>query len=76
MKHYPTGLPRDFKVPRYVVSNWPRLVQLSWIVTDENGNKLKSGDHIIRHDDGHKFYLSNNGVWLTDFVAPNYLIIP
>ena len=28
------------------------------------------------HDDGHKFYLSNNGVWLTDFVAPNYLIIP
>ena len=28
------------------------------------------------HDDGHKFYLSNNGVWLTDFVALNYLIIP
>ena len=28
------------------------------------------------HDDGLKFYLSNNGVWLTDFVAPNYLIIP
>ena len=28
------------------------------------------------HDDGHQFYLSNNGVWLTDFVAPNYLIIP
>lgn len=27
---------------------WPRLVQLSWIVTDENGNKLKSGDHIVR----------------------------
>ena len=25
------------------------------------------------HDEGHKFYLSNNGVWLTDFVAPEYL---
>ena len=54
MKHYlffdteTTGLPKDFKIPRYVVSNWPRLVQLSWIVTDENGNKLKSGDHIVR----------------------------
>ena len=54
MKHYlffdteTTGLPKDFKIPRYVVSNWPRLVQLSWIVTDENGNRLKSGDHIIR----------------------------
>ena len=54
MKHYlffdteTTGLPKDFKIPRYVVSNWPRLVQLSWIVTDENGNRLKSGDHIVR----------------------------
>lgn len=25
------------------------------------------------HDDGHKFYLSNNGVWLTDNVPTKYL---
>ena len=43
-----TGLPKDFKLPRFIVSNWPRLVQLSWIVTDEKGNRLKTGDHIIR----------------------------
>lgn len=24
------------------------------------------------HEDGIKFYLSNNGVWLTDFVDPMY----
>ena len=43
-----TGLPIDFKIPRYVVSNWPRLVQLSWIITDEKGNRLKTADHIVR----------------------------
>lgn len=26
--------------------------------------------------DGCKFYLSANNVWLTDYVAPNYLVIP
>jgi putative RNA 2'-phosphotransferase len=25
------------------------------------------------HKDGHLFYLSNNGVWLTDFVAVEYI---
>lgn len=25
------------------------------------------------HADGHKFYISENGVWLTDFVPPKYL---
>lgn len=26
------------------------------------------------HEDGIKFYLSNNGVWLTEYVSPKYLI--
>ena len=25
------------------------------------------------HEEGHEFYLSTNGVWLTDHVAPRYL---
>lgn len=45
-----TGLPLDYSLPRSAVNNWPRLVQLSWIVTDENGNRLKTADHIIRPD--------------------------
>ena len=28
------------------------------------------------HADGHKFYLSANGVWLTDVVPPQYLQFP
>jgi len=26
------------------------------------------------YEDGKKFYLSNNGVWLTDYVNPKYFI--
>jgi putative RNA 2'-phosphotransferase len=26
------------------------------------------------HDDGIAFYLSNNGVWLTDYINPKYII--
>lgn len=28
------------------------------------------------HDDGHKFYLTGNGVWYTDHVPTDYLLWP
>jgi len=28
------------------------------------------------HDDGHQFYLSENGVWLVEAVPPEYLRFP
>lgn len=28
------------------------------------------------HDDGYKFFQSDNGVWLTDFVLPRYIEFP
>jgi DNA polymerase III epsilon subunit-like protein len=43
-----TGIPRNFKAPASDVDNWPRLVQLSWILMDEEGNRLHEGDYIIR----------------------------
>lgn len=44
-----TGLPRDFNAPSTNVYNWPRLVQLSWILKDER-KELSRGDFIIRPD--------------------------
>jgi len=32
--------------------------------------KIKAGEMFSA---GHKFFLSGNGVWLTDYVAPEYL---
>lgn len=45
-----TGVPRDYKAPASNTQNWPRLVQLAWIMTDEDGNRLSSGNNIIKPD--------------------------
>lgn len=45
-----TGLPDDYDEPTTNTANWPRLVQLSWIVTNEKGEKLKEQDFIVYPD--------------------------
>ena len=45
-----TGLPLDYNAPTSNSANWPRLVQLSWIVTDVDGNIIKQSDNIIYPD--------------------------
>ena len=42
-----TGIPKDYNEPTSNSSNWPRLVQLSWIITDEECNVLSQNDFII-----------------------------
>lgn len=42
-----TGVPRNYKAPASDLNNWPRIVQISWIVS--NGKDiLDKQDHIIR----------------------------
>ncbi len=43
-----TGLPRNWKAPVTDVNNWPRLVQLAYLLYDNNGNKVSGGDFIIK----------------------------
>ncbi len=45
-----TGLPRNYKAHYSQTSNWPRIVQLSWIVADLKGKILKESDNIIKVD--------------------------
>ena len=45
-----TGLPRDYNAPSSNLNNWPRLVQLAWIVSDYDGNVISSENHIIFPD--------------------------
>ena len=35
--------------------------------------KVESGR---MHSDGHEFYLSSSGIWLTEYVPPEYLVFP
>lgn len=41
------GLPRNKNLSISATSNWPRMIQLAWLVTDEQGSILKSQSHII-----------------------------
>lgn len=41
------GLPQYYNVDVCITSNWPRMIQLAWLVTDEQGNILKRQSRII-----------------------------
>lgn len=43
-----TGVPRDYKASVTDSENWPRLVQLGWIVSNINGEVIKERNYIIR----------------------------
>ncbi|MCP4370203.1 MAG: 3'-5' exonuclease, partial [Deltaproteobacteria bacterium] len=43
-----TGLPRDYNAPVDRVENWPRMVQIAWLLYNDDGEKLDSKDFIIK----------------------------
>jgi DNA polymerase III subunit epsilon len=43
-----TGLPRNWRAPVTDLNNWPRMVQIAWILSDQNGNRIEADDYIIR----------------------------
>lgn len=42
------GLPRNWKAPVSDLKNWPRMVQLAYMVFDEQGNEIRAADYIIK----------------------------
>lgn len=42
------GLPRDYKAHYSDTKNWPRIVQLAWILTDYEGQALQKSCDIIK----------------------------
>jgi DNA polymerase III epsilon subunit-like protein len=43
-----TGTPRNYKAPVTDLNNWPRLVQIAWILQDKDGNTLVKESSIIK----------------------------
>lgn len=43
-----TGLPKDWNAPVENIDNWPRLVQLAWLLYDKKENKIAQGNRIIK----------------------------
>ncbi|NJO90463.1 MAG: 3'-5' exonuclease [Chloroflexia bacterium] len=43
-----TGLPRSWKAPVTDLNNWPRMIQIAWILCDNDGNRIESKDYIVK----------------------------
>jgi DNA polymerase-3 subunit epsilon len=43
-----TGLPRNYQAPVSDSRNWPRVVQIAWLITDAEGSEQKSAEYIIK----------------------------
>ncbi|MFI5294206.1 MAG: 3'-5' exonuclease [Thermodesulfovibrionales bacterium] len=43
-----TGLPRNWNAPVSDLGNWPRLVQIAWLLYDADGRKVLGQDYIIK----------------------------
>ena len=43
-----TGTPLNYKAPSSDARNWPRLVQLGWILMTENGKKVLDKNYIVK----------------------------
>ncbi|MFQ6539735.1 MULTISPECIES: 3'-5' exonuclease [Aphanothece] len=45
-----TGLPRSRHAPASDLANWPRIVQIAWLLTDHQGHRKQTVEAIIRPD--------------------------
>lgn len=45
-----TGLPRNYRAPVTDLKNWPRVIQVAWLVADDSGREVKSAEYIIKPD--------------------------
>lgn len=43
-----TGLPKNWKAPVTNLNNWPRMIQIAWILCDKKGNRIESSEFIIK----------------------------
>ena len=45
-----TGIPRNYKAPASDLNNWPRLVQIAWLMVDKAANEVASAEYIVKPD--------------------------
>ena len=43
-----TGLPANWKAPVSDINNWPRIVQIAWVLSTQDDGRLESKDFIIK----------------------------
>ena len=43
-----TGVPKDYKAPATDLDNWPRLVQIGWVLYDDDKNLLAEAEFVVK----------------------------
>ena len=43
-----TGLPKNWKAPLSDLDNWPRMIQIGWILCNEQGDRIDVDGYIIK----------------------------
>jgi DNA polymerase-3 subunit epsilon len=43
-----TGVPRNYKASVSDLKNWPRLVQIAWLLADEEANEVSSAEYMVK----------------------------
>ncbi len=46
-----SGLPKDIYAPVTKLDNWPRIVQIAWVLYDSNGKQISKKEHIVKPSD-------------------------
>jgi len=46
-----SGLPKNWKAPYHQEKNWPYIIQIAWIVYDQNLNEIERQNHFIKNSD-------------------------
>lgn len=44
------GLPKDYRAPITDIENWPRMIQIAWMLVNENGDPITSCKALIKPD--------------------------
>lgn len=45
-----TGVPKNYNAPVSDINNWPRMIQLAYLLQDAQGNELEAGNFLIIPD--------------------------
>lgn len=45
-----TGIPRNWKAPVSDTKNWSRMIQLAWLLFDNEGNLIDQSNRVIKPD--------------------------
>ncbi|MDD4108463.1 MAG: 3'-5' exonuclease [Prolixibacteraceae bacterium] len=43
-----TGLPKNWRAPVSDLNNWPRMIQIAWILCNSDGSRIESNSFIIK----------------------------